>query len=399
LINDPEYIEYVLVKNSRNFIRGRVVQASQVLLGEGLITSEGDVWLKQRRLAQPAFHRERINSYAGTVLETAEKNLQPWRDGEVRDLQQEMKRLGREIVARSLFNAQVGDESESIGEALQVVWEQYTARLTSGLLVPDYLPTPGNLRMHAAIRRLDAAVYGMIRERRLSSEDPGDLLSMLLATRDADGSQLSDRQLRDQVMTLFVAGHETTALALTWTWFLLAQDPRVEARVLAEIQEVCGGRLPGVQDFPRLRYTEMVLKESLRLYPPVWTMPRVALADCEIAGYFVPAGTSVTISQWVTQRDPRFFDDPEAFLPERWESEQAAALPTFAYFPFGGGPRQCIGSSFAMMEATLLLALILPRFRFSLVPGHPVVPWPSITLYPRYGVRAVVHERGREPGG
>jgi cytochrome P450 len=397
LLNNPEYIEYVLVGNSRNFVKGRLLQGTRPLLGDGLLTSEGDTWLTDRRLVQPAFHRERVNTYAGIMLETVERVLSTWRDGEVRDLLTEMKNLARQIVARSLFNAQVEDQSEPIAAALQAVWEQFTTRLGSGQLIPEYLPTPRNLSVRAAIRRLDAAVDSIIRQRRLSSERPDDLLSMLLAARDLNGSPMPDRWLRDQVMTLFVAGHETTALALTWTWVLLAENPQVETRLLAEIQDVCGERLPAAGDLSRLRYTEMVLKEALRLYPPVWTIARVAAGDCEIGGYYVPAGTSVTISQWVTHRDPRFFDDPEAFRPERWASEEATGLPGFAYFPFGGGPRGCIGYSFAMMEALLLIATILPRFHFSLVPGHPVVPWPSITLYPRYGVKAVVEERIRLP--
>jgi cytochrome P450 len=393
LLNRPDYIEYVLVGNSRNFIKGRLLRANQLVLGNGLLTSEGNFWVRQRRLAQPAFHREQIAAYSQIIVAYAERMLTTWQDGETRDIYQEMRRLTLEITARTLFDADVADRAEDVVAALEVVREQFVARVNTALLIPESIPTPANLRLQKAVRQLEEIVYDIIQERRTRGRNHGDLLSMLLHAQDEDGGQMTAQQLRDEVMTLFVAGHETTAITLAWTWYLLSQHPTEEARLVSELQEVLAGQAPSIVHLPHLSYTDRVLKESLRLYPPVWCIPRVALNDCDIGGYHVPAGTSLAMSPWVMHRDSRYFDHPEEFNPDRWEGDFAKRLPIFAYFPFGGGPRRCIGYSFATMEMALVLATVTQKFQLVLAPGHLVTLWPSFTLQPRDGIKVVVTKR------
>jgi cytochrome P450 len=275
-----------------------------------------------------------------------------------------------------------------VGAAVGVLMEQFVSliRFAPERFVPEFIPTPRNLAYREAARRLDAVIYGILRERRRAARDTGDLLSLLLGAQDEDGSRMTDRQLRDEVMTLFLAGHETTANALAWTWWLLAQHPEVEARLHAELHDALNGRAAALDDLPRLRYTECVVSEAMRLYPPAWAMGREALEDVELAGYRIPRGSQVLMSQWVMHRDPRWFEEPERFWPERWAGDLARRLPKFAYFPFGGGPRVCIGSSFAMIEAVLVLATLAQEFRLELVPGQTIRPWPTITLRPRPGI-------------
>jgi cytochrome P450 len=393
LLSNPELIEDVLVKHNSNFIKGRVIRSNRILLGNGLLTSEGDFWRRQRRLSQPAFHRERIAEYARVITHFVSRMMAGWQDGDIRDIQQDMKRLTTEVIARILFDADVTEEAAEIGSALKVAREELAARMSSGLLIPEHIPTPGNLRFKRAVGRLDKIVLGIIQQRRENESGGADLLSALLAAQDTDGSKMDDHQLRDEVMTLFVAGHETTALALTWALFLLAEHPEVMVRMGTEVSEVIGTRIPEFHDIPRLRYADMVAKEVLRLYPPSWTIPRQAIRDCEIHGYFVPAGTSVTASQWVMHRHPRFFDDPNQFKPERWDKDLEKNLPLFVYFPFGGGPRQCIGQSLAMTEMILALAMLVRAFDFELQAEPPVTPWPSLTIYPRNGIRIRVRRK------
>ncbi len=274
---------------------------------------------------------------------------------------------------------------------MQVLQECFTVRFQGLVPIPLWLPTPGNLRLRGAVRRLDAIIYGFIRQRRQNPTDHGDLLSLLLQAQDVDdGQRMTDRQLRDEAMTLFLAGHETTALVLSWTWYLLAQNPDAEAELYAEIDQVLPGRLPVFEDVAKMRYTEAVLLEAMRLYPPAYTIGREALAACEIGGYRVRKGTTVLMSQWVVQRDPRFFEEPEAFRPQRWLGPAAKKIPKFAYFPFGGGPRQCIGNTFALMEMALVLATLVPRYRFCLQPGAEVAALPAFTLHPVPGIPALI---------
>jgi cytochrome P450 len=391
-INNPDYIEDVLVNNARKFHKGRALQANKGVFGEGLLTSEGSFWLRQRRLAQPAFHRARVAAYAETMVRYTERLLETWHDGEERDLHEEMLRVTLQIVGKTLFDADVARDAREVGKSLELLLE-LSANFGRDIFIPRWLPTPQNLRKARAIRKLDKIIYRIIEERRKSDRDTGDLLSMLLAARDEDGSRMTDQQLRDESITLFLAGHETTANALSWTWWLLAQNPAAEKKLHAELDSLLAGRAPTFDDVAKLKFTENVLTESLRLYPPAWGTARVAIEDHEIGGYKVPKGTGVSLAQWVMHRDPRWFDGPEDFRPERWEDGLAKRLPRFAYFPFGGGPRQCIGNTFALMEATLVLATIAQRYRFRLVPGHSVVPLASITLRPRHGIRAMLEAR------
>jgi cytochrome P450 len=392
LINHPDDIEDVLVNHPRKFIKGRVLQANKRVFGKGLLTSEGDFWLRQRRLAQPAFHRARIAGYGSTMVEYTERLLDEWQDGEERDIHKEMMRLTLQIVGKTLFDADVEHDAQDVGKSLELLLE-IGADFRRTLFVPQWLPTPTNLRKERAIRLIEKVLYRIIAEKRASGRDAGDLLSMLLAAQDEDGSRMTDQQLRDEAITLFLAGHETTANTLSWTWWLLAQNPAVEAKLHAELRTVLGGRAPTLEDLPKLIYTNHVITESMRLYPPAWGTARTAIEDHEIAGYAVPKGSGVSFAQWTVHRDVRWYDAPEEFRPERWEGDLLKRIPKFAYFPFGGGPRQCIGNSFALMESALTLATIAQRYRFRLVEGHPVVPLASITLRPRHGIRVVLESR------
>ncbi|OLE47247.1 MAG: cytochrome P450 [Acidobacteria bacterium 13_1_20CM_3_58_11] len=391
-INHPSLIEEVLVTNARKYSKGRVLRANRHVFGEGLLTSEGDFWLRQRRLAQPAFHRARIASYAATMVDYTERMVEGWRGGEERDAHQEMMRLTLEIVAKTLFDADVEGDAQEVGKSLELLLE-IGANFRRTIFVPHWLPTPTNLRVRREVKQIEKILYRIIAERRASGRDAGDLLSMLLSAQDEDGSRMTDRQLRDETITLFLAGHETTASTLSWTWWLLARHPAVEAKLHAELDAVLGDRAPTLDDLPKLRYTGHLITESLRLYPAAWGMARLVVEDHEIAGYAVTKGMGVAMAQWVVHRDPRWYDAPEEFRPDRWEDDLLKRLPRFAYFPFGGGPRQCIGNAFALMEAALILATIARKFRFLLVANHPVVPLASITLRPRHGVRVTLVSR------
>jgi cytochrome P450 len=394
LVNHPDAIEEVLVTKSRNFIKHFALRLTPLLLGNGLLLSEGDFYLRQRRMVQPAFHRARLATYAPIMVQAAQNTLATWRPGETRDMTGEMMRITLEIAARTLFGSEVARETQEINERLQFLQESYLARFNSFYPIPIWIPTQANLRMRKAIRRLDQIIYRFIDQRRQSGTDRGDLLSLLLHARDEDdGGQMTDRQVRDEAMTLFLAGHETTTLALSWTWYLLATHPEAEERLATEVRAALAGRLPTVDDLPRLRYTEWVVQESMRLYPPVYTIGREALRDCEVGGYRVPKGTTILMNQWIVHRDRRFFEQPEQFAPERWTGDFVHRLPRYAYFPFGGGPRLCPGNNFAMMEAMLILATIAQSYRFTLLPGHQVVPWAPLTLRPAGGVPAIVTRR------
>jgi cytochrome P450 len=391
----PEHIEYVLAAGAKNFVKAMSLRSPFFLrlVGDGLVTSDGEFWRRQRRLAQPAFHRERVASYGETMVAFTERALSSWQDGEERDAHEEMMLLTQAIVAQTLFSADVSGDAREIGEALSRIVRPFSSQATVKWILDNRLPTPGHLRFNRDVQKIDRFVYRIIAGRRASGAGEGDLLSMLLRARDEDGSRMTDRQVRDEVMTLFLAGHETTALALTWAWYLLARNPEAERALHAELDEVLGGRAPSVDDLPRLRYCEWVIKESMRLYPPAYAVGREAVRDCEVGGYRIPAGMQVFAFQWVVQRDARWYDEPAAFRPERWREEVAARLPKFAYFPFGGGPRQCIGNSFALMEAVLVLATIARRFRLRLAPGHAVELLPAMSLRPRGGVRVRLEGR------
>jgi cytochrome P450 len=394
LINEPRLIRDVLVTHNRNFTKSRGLERSKRLLGQGLLTSEGAMHLRQRRLMQPAFHRDRVAGYGDLMVGYADRMRRAWADGARLDISREMNRLTLSIVGKTLFDVDVEEQAATVGDALTAVMESFWMTLLPFAEVLERLPVPKLRRARIARARLDAIIYRMIADRRSSGSDRGDLLSMLLAAQDEDdGRGMTDLQVRDEAMTIFLAGHETTANALTWTWFLLSGAPDVEARLHDEVARALQGRLPSVADLPSLSFVERVVTESMRLYPPAWIIGRRAIGEYRVGEYVAPPRSILVMSPYIMQRDERFYNDPERFDPDRWTPEFRAALPKFAYFPFGGGPRQCIGESFAWMELILLVATISQQCRLRLVPGHPVVPQPLITLRARHGMRMTVEKR------
>jgi cytochrome P450 len=395
LLSNPEYVHDVLVANDWNFVKGRGLKRAKRILGNGLLTAEGNFHRRQRRLSQPAFHKQRIAAYAATMSEFAARTRDRWQEGEKRDIAQDMMGLTLAIVAKTLFDADVDKEAKEIGQALSEVLEIFSTFSSPLTDVLDKLPLPKNLRAKKGKERLDETIYRIIAEHRKTNEDRGDLLSMLLLAQDEEegSGTMSDDQLRDEVMTLFLAGHETTANALTWTWYLLSQNPEVEAKLHAEIDSVLGARLPTFEDVPNLKYTEMVMTEAMRIYPPVWVMGRRSISGIKIGGYYIPPKSIILLSQYVIHHDKRFYAEPEKFAPERWASEKTKSLPKMAYFPFGGGPRLCIGEQFAWMEGLLLIATIAQKWKLRLVPGHKVELQPLITLRPKYGMKMRIEAR------
>jgi cytochrome P450 len=391
LVNRPEYIESVLVTQHQNFEKSKDYRALRRVLGYGLLTSEGALWRRQRKLVQPAFYHDRVTAYADIIVNYTERMLAAWPDGETRDVHDDMMRLTLDIVAKALFDADVSHEAEDVSAALDVLMGKFMRQAGLAFLLPSFVPIPTTRRLQRAVRQLDKVIYGIIRQRRSSGRMAGDLLSIFLQAHDDEGMGMTDRQLHDEIMTLFLAGQETTANALSWTWYLLAQNPTAEQTLIEELTRVLGGRSPTVADLPRLPYTEMVLKESMRLYPPVWVIGRRALAPFRLGEYYLPAETNVLMSQYFMHRDARYFPEPLCFDPNRWKREDT--LPRFVYFPFGGGPRVCVGAGFAMMEAVLLLATIAQRYNLALVPGQRIEALPSVTLRPKSGIRVTLTMR------
>lgn len=392
VFNRPDLIEHILVRNHSNLLKDRVVRNSRWLFGEGLLTSEGEEWRRQRRLSQPAFSRERIRSFAQLMTGYAEQMLFGWQDGAILDVHQQMMNLTLRIVVRTLFGVEAKRIDEICGSLNTIMRHAAGIRL---LLPPSarHLPLPGMAAVRRAVRQLNDTVAGIINIRRAHGEqDSDDLLSMLISARE-DGDALSAGEVRDQVLTFLLAGHETTALALSWTWYLLSQNPGAENKLYQELDGVLDGRAPTLKDLPALTYTDRVIKESMRLYPPAWSLAREVAHEFEVEGYRIPVGANVVMSQWILHHDRRLFEDPMSFEPDRWGTDACQKLPRFAYFPFGGGPRQCIGAGFATMEAVLLLATIAARFKLSMVEADRVVPVPSFTLRPKYGIRVRLKRR------
>jgi cytochrome P450 len=395
LVNHPDYVREILVANQGNFIKSRGLQRAKLLLGEGLLTSEGQHHLRQRRLVQPAFHRERLAGYASAMSECAVRWRDGWQAGSTLDVSTEMPHLTLSIVAKTLFSADVQSEASQIGAAMTTVLELFRLLLLPFSEYLDKLPLPYVRRFQQARGRLDATIYGLIRERRKSGEDTGDLLSMLLLAQDEDDRtvRMSDEQVRDEALTLFLAGHETTANALAWTWYLLSQHPDVERRLHSELDDVLQGRAPELADVPQLRYAEMILAEALRLYPPAWAIGRMATGPFELGGVEIPAKSICILSPYLVQRDPRWFPNPENFDPERWTPEARDARPKFSYFPFGGGARVCIGERFAWMEGVIVMAAIAQKWRLRLAPDQRAEPLPLITLRVKGGLPMVIEAR------
>lgn len=394
-INHPQHIRDVLVTNQKNFTKSRGLERAKKLLGEGLLTSEGAAHLRQRRLLQPAFHRDRIEGYASVMVADADRMGRRWQDGATFDVAKEMMRVTLSIVGKTLFDSDVESKADEVGVAVSEVLHTFWFSLLPFQSLIERLPLPVLRRGRASRARLDALIYAMIADRRATGRDHGDLLSTLLAAQDHEGGTggLSDRQVRDEAMTLLLAGHETTANALTWTWYLLSQSPEVESTLHDEIDRALKGRRPTMADIVRLPFVERVVTEAMRLYPPAWIVGRRAIGEHTIGDYVAPKRSMLFMSPYVMHRDARFFPDPERFCPDRWTTAFKAALPKFAYFPFGGGTRQCIGESFAMMELVLLVTTIAQQWQLRLKPNHPVVLQPLITLRAKHGMMMTAARR------
>jgi cytochrome P450 len=395
-INHPDMIRDVLVTNHAKFEKGRALKRAKNLLGEGLLTSEHEFHLRQRRMIQPAFHRQRINNYADAMIEFSGKMADEWRDGEERNISNEMMRLTLNIVGKTLFSANVADEADEVGKSMTDLVELFDYLLLPFAELLEKLPLPHSRRFRKAKSSLDTIIYDIINQRRKSGEDTGDLLSMLLLAEDEDdGGQMNDKQIRDECLTLFLAGHETTANALTWTWYLLSQHPETEAKFHEELDAVLQNRTPTPADYQKLRFTEAILAESMRLFPPAWGLGRLAMQKHELAGYEIPENSLILLSMYVLQRDERFWTDAESFKPERFLAENAIkeASNKFIYLPFGGGVRRCIGEQFAWMEGVLLLATLGSKWKLRLNPSQKIVPQPMITLRSKYGMKMRLETR------
>jgi cytochrome P450 len=397
LLARPDFIKYVLQDHRKNFSRGPAPRWLKTVWGEGLVVSDGESWERQRKLVQPAFHHGRLAAISSSITDETRRMLDSWKHaadlGESFDVTVEMRKLTTRTLLQALFGRQSDEDRKAMSQCAAVLLGDVNDRMSS--IAPslhDRL-VPRMLRRLRAIRSLDTLVYRIIAERRRDVEDRGDMLSMLLLAEDKEsGQRMGDRQVRDQVMTLLLAGFESTANALSWTWYLLSKNRRVERRLKAELDEVLAGRTPAFEDLSRLTYTRMVIEESLRLYPPAYKFTRQAIQDDEIGGYSIPAGSLVIMSPWVTHR-LHVWPDPEAFEPERFSPDRSDGRPRFAYFPFGRGPRSCAGSEFAMMEAQLVLAMAAQRYRLSLADGRSVEPLAALTLQPRNGVVVVANRQ------
>ena len=391
LFNHPDLIDEVLSKQNQNCIKDYSYRALQDVLGNGLLLSHGDPWKSHRRLMQSAFSRDRLASYAKKVVADTDLMLENWRSPEVRDIHQEMSLLTIKIIMQAMFGIDATKTAKDIAKALNVIMLQYFHQAETLYLLPTWLLTLSNWQAYQAKQQLDEIVYNIVEQRRQLPE--ADLLSVMLQAKDENGQQLSAKELRDEVITLLIAGHDTTANALTWTLMLLAQHPEVEAKLSAEIESVLNNRLPTIDDIAQLPYTEMVLKESMRLYPPAWILGRELICDCNISGYDFSRGTVIYFSQWAVHRSARFYNNPEQFNPDRWMDNLEQRLPRCAYFPFGAGARICIGKAFSMMETTLILARIVQKFRLALVSESAIELLPSFTLRPKHGVKMAIANR------
>lgn len=400
LLNHPDYIREVLVTGQKNFIKGESVALLRDLLGEGVFTSDGQAHLQPRRMLQPSFHKERLSAYAQTMVDYSLNKQQDWHNGQVIDLTEEMKQLTLAIVTKTLFDIDVAADKPELAGALNALheWAKRSLLPIQVVRLIEKLPLSSNRRFKEAKIYLDTSMDELVAQRRAEGLQRGDLLSLLLEIYPPETSQTGpDPQIRTELLTFFLAGHETTALALTWAWCLLSQHPAVEARLHRELAEALGSSSPSLESYPRLKYTEQVFREALRLYPPAYVIPRYALNDCRIGSYTIPKNALVLVSPYLIQRDARYFEEPERFKPERWTPEFKTGLPRMAYFPFGGGPRLCIGEPFAWMEGVLALATLAQRWEMRLVPGQSLALNPKLTLRPKQAIQMRLERREENP--
>ena len=390
LLNNPEDIKYVLVTNSGNYDKTPrlISRRGKRLSGEGLLTSSGETHLRQRRMLQPLFHHKSIEAFADEMVNSTNQMLARWKNGAVLNIADEMMSLVQRIMLKALFSTDIKNNIDELAEAISIRRRYIKYMFHSLFPFPEYLLTRINRKYRQAIRQIDNFTYGLIRTRRNAVDPPNDFLSMLIGAHYEDGTMMSDKQVRDEVLTFSITGYETIGEALTWTWYLLSQHPQqVESKLLAELDEVLGDRPPDIADLPKLNYTKMILSESMRLYPPTWIFVRVACEEDVLpSGITIPVHSKIYLCQYVTHRNPRYFPEPEQFDPMRFSDVARQARPKFAYFPFGGGSRLCIGESFAMMEGMILLTCIAQQYKLELLPGQVIVPEPGITLRPKHGV-------------
>jgi cytochrome P450 len=400
IVQHPDLMREVLVTQAPKFKKNAfTINILKPYVGDGLFSSDGELWKHQRRLIQPLFHTKYIGNYAETMVQYADDLARKWAEGGTRQVDRDMNQLTMRIIAKTLFDADVEHEAGEVGDSITEGLHLIEQKLQSLLPLPVWIPTHNNRRTRVVVDRQHALVQGFIEVRRRDPQDRIDLLSLLLNARDEADQPMSDRQIQDEALTLFNAGHETTSVAMMWTWYLLSQHPEVEAKLHAELDRVLGGKLPTLADLPQLPYTEMILKEALRLFPPAYGTSRDALEPVTIGGYTLQKGQTIFMNFYGVQRDARFFPDPNRFDPERFSPEREKDIPKYAYLPFGGGPRVCIGNAFAMMEAQLLLATLAQRFSLSVAPGFEVIPQRLFTLRARYGMKMVVKNRVPELQG
>ncbi len=394
LASEPDIIASVLNDNTGRFVRARNAQSIRSLVGNGMVTSSGSFWQRQRRIIQPVFHRQQIVATSEQVSLITKRILdEQWHDGKTYEIDHKLVSLTMAIVGKTLFDVDVMNQIDAIGKAMEVAVRHFEVRSSNMFLIPEWVPTPDNLRYRKAVQQMDRIVYDIISQHQVNKNHGRDLLSMLLSLQDEDGTRMTDQEVRDEVMTFILAGHETSAHSLAWACWLIAQNPKTELKLVEELETVLDGRRPTYDDLSDLKFTEAVLLEAMRLYPAAWMLAREAVEDCEVGGYPISAGNTILMSPWVMHRHPRFFQQPEIFNADRWKNNLVKQLHPYVYFPFGGGSRMCIGKAFAMMEMTLILASIFQKFHLSLIPNQKIEPNPSMTLYPKSGINVILSKR------
>ncbi|SFL24477.1 Cytochrome P450 [Paenibacillus sp. 1_12] len=394
VLNHPDLVKEVLVDKTSSFRKGKGLQIAGKFLGQGLLTSEGDTHKRQRRLMQPQFHSKHIASFAQLMVEHTERMIHTWANLENRNIHRDMTELALEIINKTMFGHTITEDVDKIGEIIEAGSRRNIQQAKSIINLPKFFTKKADDRLQESRSYLDRIIYSMIESRREKpDEQHQDLLSLLLAAKDEDGTLMTDQEIRDQLITIYIAGHETTANTLSWTWFLLAQNEAAEKKLWVELDEVLGGNPPGLQDIPKLKYTNQIIQESMRLYPAAWMIGREAVEPLVIGGMNIEKGDTIFMSQYAMHRNPKYFSNPDQFSPERFDHEFLKTIPAYAYFPFGGGPRVCIGNNFALMEAAIILAVVGQKFKLQLAESHVVKPEPLITLRVQGGLPMRVMER------